>query len=132
MKSIVQSPIMAKTQRISSFLLSGCLLAVTAAGCGGYQKMGQQTAMAQKGDLAGCVGDVSTRNPAMKGKKASMTLNFDIAPDGSVANMMVTDDKLNDPALVDCLTQRTKAWRFPAPPSGKTEKFDYKINANVP
>ena len=68
----------------------------------------------------------------MKGKSAEMVLNFDIAPDGSVSTMQVTNDKLGDPALVDCLTQRTKAWRFPAPPSGKTEKFDYKINARIP
>lgn len=124
---------MAKTQRISTILLSGCLLAISAAaGCSSYEKTGIDTVRQQKGDLQACIGDASTRNPALKGKAANMDLTFQIAPDGSVANVEVDKDKAGDPGLVDCLTQRGRTWRFPAPPSGKAEKFSYQFNAHFP
>ena len=125
---------MAKTQRISSVLLSGCLLglALASGGCNSYEKTGIDTVRQQKGDIQACIGDASTRNAALKGQAAEMDLAFQIAPDGSVADVQVDKDKAKDPGLVDCLTQRARTWRFPAPASGKTEKFGYKFNAHFP
>lgn len=128
---MIQSPIMAKTHRIS-MILSGCLFAL-AAGCGGnYKQQGIDTVRAQKGDLQACIGETSQKNPALKGKAAAMDLAFEIAPDGSVQTVNVDKDKAGDPGLVDCLTQRARTWRFPAPASGKVEKFTYQFNAHFP
>jgi hypothetical protein len=124
---------MAKTQRISTFLMSGCLLvSMAAGGCSSYEKTGVDTVRQQKGDLQACIGDASTRNPSLKGKAAAMDLAFEIAPDGSVQTVNVDKDKAGDPGLVDCLSQRARTWRFPAPASGKVEKFKYQFNAHFP
>jgi len=127
---MIQSPIMAKTHNIVSILSFGLLLSV---GCGGnYKQTGIDTVRAQKGDLAACIGEASQRNASLKGKAAAMDLVFEIAPDGGVQSATVDKDKAGDPGLVDCLTQRARTWRFPAPPSGKVEKFTYQFNARFP
>ncbi len=113
-------------------LLAGCLLAAVAGGCNKYDETGLNTVRQQKGDLQACMGDASAKNPALKGQVHEMDLNFEIAPDGSVANFSIPKDSAKDPGFNDCLNQRVRSWRFPAPPSGKVEKFGYKFNAHFP
>lgn len=120
---------MTKTKTIVSALFSGVLLLSMAGGCNKYQDTGVATVRQQKGDLQACVKEASTRNPALKGQAHEMDLAFDIAPDGSVANFAITKDQTKDPGFADCLNQRARTWRFPAPPSGQIEKFSYAFNA---
>lgn len=121
---------MAKTHRIVTTLFSGCLLLAAAFGCNRYEDTGVNTVRQQKGDLQACISDASARNPALKGQVHEMDLIFEIAPDGSVAGFSIAKDQTRDPGFNDCLNQRARSWRFPAPPSGKAERFGYKFNAH--
>lgn len=113
-------------------MLSGCLLLAAAFGCNKYDETGVNTVRQQKNDLQACIGEASSRNPALKGQVHEMDLKFEIAPDGSVQNFSIDKDQTKDAGFADCLNQRARSWRFPAPPSGKVEKFGYKFNAHFP
>jgi hypothetical protein len=107
------------------------LVAVTAvSGCAKYDDMGLAHVRAQNGDLTFCTNLAKERNPALAGQHHLMTLGFEIAPDGNVNRFGILKDGANDAGYRDCLTEKAKAWKFPAPPSGKMEKFDYAYDAH--
>jgi hypothetical protein len=109
---------------------SALLVAATATGgCHKYDELGVPHVRTQQADLSFCANLAKERTPALAGQQLQMTLRFEIAPDGGVHRFGFHEDSVKDAGLRDCLTEKVKAWKFPPPPSGKIEQFDYPFNA---
>lgn len=62
-----------------------------------------------------CYADGLKKNPNIEGK---IVIEWDIASDGSVSKAGVKSSTLKDEAVENCIVDKVKALKFPAPPTG--------------
>lgn len=69
-----------------------------------------------------CYTDGLKNNPNIEGK---VVIEWDIANDGSVSKAGVKSSALKDEAVENCIVDKVKALKFPAPPTGNVANISY-------
>jgi TonB family protein len=82
----------------------------------------QRVVREHRRELTACYEGELQRNPALEG---TVSVEWVIAPDGSVAASQVDTSTLNSDAVESCITRRIRNWRFPEPRGGGTVRVTY-------
>lgn len=69
-----------------------------------------------------CYTEGLKNNPNIEGK---IVIEWDIASDGSVSKAGVKSSALKDEAVENCIVDKVKALKFPAPPTGNVANVSY-------
>jgi hypothetical protein len=73
-------------------------------------------------EMRHCYEQALVRKPTLAGK---VVLRWVVKPDGSVAEVEVTENTLKDAGAVECLRSRPPKWRFPKPANGEDVVVSY-------
>lgn len=82
----------------------------------------QRVVREHRRELTACYESELQRNPDLEG---TVSVEWVIAPDGSVAASQVESSTLSSDAVESCITRRIRNWRFPEPRGGGTVRVTY-------
>jgi TonB family protein len=77
---------------------------------------------AHEGDVFGCYQDVVAKTPDAHG---TVRVHFQIVDTGAVGEVKVTDTKVQDDKMDQCITEAVKKWSFPKLKGGGTLEVEY-------
>jgi hypothetical protein len=72
--------------------------------------------------MQNCYERALVKNPNLEGK---IVLSWDVELNGSVAEVEVESNTLQDPEVTRCLSARPATWKFPKPVDGKPMRVSY-------
>ena len=72
--------------------------------------------------LRACYNRVLDKNPSAQGK---VVLNWTILAKGRVGKARSVNSEISNKKMLNCMTRRLKAWKFPAPPDGQVGDITY-------
>ncbi len=73
-------------------------------------------------EMQNCYERALVKNPNLEGK---IVLSWDVELNGSVADVEVESNTLQDPEVTRCLSARPATWKFPKPVDGKPVRVSY-------
>ncbi len=93
----------------------------------------QKTVKQHSAESAACIAEALKTDPKIEGK---VTIKFDVSDNGSVSAPHYESDKttVKNSALIDCLTDRLRGWKFPAAPAGSVMEVSlpFAVPGDVP
>ena len=84
----------------------------------------RRVVMAHLGALRACYESEAERNPNLKG---GVTVQWQIAPEGSVSGASLGGSSLGSPRVEGCVVRQVKAWRFPTSIAASSVSWPFKF-----
>jgi hypothetical protein len=84
----------------------------------------RRVVMAHLGALRACYETEAERNPNLKG---GVTVQWQIAPEGTVSGASLGGSSLGSPRVEGCVVRQVKGWRFPASVAASSVSWPFKF-----
>jgi len=78
-------------------------------------------------EIAACYDALLARSPQGALPRGTALLEFEIAPDGTVASAALTRGDLTEAAFSRCVVERVRTWTFPRPHGSGPVRVEYPL-----